>query len=978
MNVFRIGQRWISVNEMELGLGRVMEIEGRFVVIEFPASSEIRTYNKANAPLKRFILEKDDTASDEKGNKFNIAKVEVEEGLLRYFNEKGEILIEEDLNHRISVKRADLFDKMIQGQSHPLKHFLLREKLTQLNFKWLGSPVRGMIGPRVDLISHQYYISHRGSISSDLPRFMLSDEVGLGKTIEAGMIWHSLRTRQRITKTLVIVPESLKLQWVLEMLRRFNHFFTLVDLEYIQSLEPIGDDPMPNPFTTRNEMICTFEYLLEEPSLYHDLLEVDWDLVIVDEAHHLRAEDGEASPEFVIVSNIADKTKGLLFLTATPLQLDEESHFNRLRLLDPSRYQEYSQYQKEQSSYQTLVKDLNDFVDAQNEKNLTWESLDEAIPAESQIRPWLDNVSSDSLEAGEWVRRIVDALGTGSTIFRNTRKNISGFPQRILHAYPLEANPEYRNIVSMSVDKFLDDSLDFSINGMLGMELPEIWELDERVAWLENFLNIHKKEKILLICSDIEVVLNLAKILSKTIAAKDFVLFHEQMELLSRDRAATHFAHKDGARLLISSEIGSEGRNFQFASHLILFDLPLQATLLEQRIGRLDRIGQGNEVHIHVPYAKGSGLESLFVWYHEVFDAFQRPFMGSEFIYKKHQDSLLEAIIVPQLLPSFREEVIPTVKRDVEQLRIDIELGRDRLLEYNSFNKNLANELVNEVDEFDADDEFYDAIVQALEEFGVDVEEASLPRSLLLRSTPQLKVEIPGLFERSQAIANVSDSEALEDEFGNRSNDAMVVSLDRYEALNHDEVEFLSWEHPIAQGVFDLGMETEFGSVSIAGWQGAPEKQVLMQFNFIHEIPTASHWGISDLTAPKLIKVLVNATGKDYSAWLEKLSPDDFKPLALKPGASLEARVKQFATKGLEAAKKLAEDQSEQFMRQSLDQVSERLDKEYQRAQYLLSLKGKTRNSSLLKTMRSEGIERRRAVQNPQLRLDSVCLLVCV
>ena len=58
----------------------------------------------------------------------------------------------------------------------------------------------------------------------------------------------------------------------------------------------------------------------------------------------------------------------------------------------------------------------------------------------------------------------------------------------------------------MSVDKFLDDSLDFSINGMLGMELPEIWELDERVAWLENFLNIHKKEKILLICSDIEVV----------------------------------------------------------------------------------------------------------------------------------------------------------------------------------------------------------------------------------------------------------------------------------------------------------------------------------------------------------------------------------------------------------------------------------------------------------------------------------------
>ena len=71
-----------------------------------------------------------------------------------------------------------------------------------------------------------------------------------------------------------------------------------------------------------------------------------------------------------------------------------------------------------------------------------------------------------------------------------------------------------------------------------------------------------------------------------------FVMFHEDMSIMARDKAAANFSKPDGANLLIASEIGSEGRNFQFSHHLVLFDLPLDAALVEQRIGRLDRIGQ--------------------------------------------------------------------------------------------------------------------------------------------------------------------------------------------------------------------------------------------------------------------------------------------------------------------------------------------------------------------------------------------------
>ena len=93
--------------------------------------------------------------------------------------------------------------------------------------------------------------------------------------------------------------------------------------------------------------------------------------------------------------------------------------------------------------------------------------------------------------------------------------------------------------------------------------------------------------------------------------------------MLQRDRNAAWFAEEDGARLLICSEIGSEGRNFQFAHHLVLFDLPLNPELLEQRIGRLDRIGQQEEIHLHVPYLTRSPQEVLCRWYHEGLNAFE-------------------------------------------------------------------------------------------------------------------------------------------------------------------------------------------------------------------------------------------------------------------------------------------------------------------------------------------------------------------
>src|SRR5690606_38314233 len=129
-------------------------------------------------------------------------------------------------------------------------------------------------------------------------------------------------------------------------------------------------------------------------------------------------------------------------------------------------------------------------------------------------------------------------------------------------------------------------------------------------------LSENPDDKILLITARKADVFALQEVLP-TLTTALFASFHENLTMTTRDKNAAWFSRPDGARLLICSEIGSEGRNFQFAKHLVLFDLPEDPGVLEQRIGRLDRIGRKGDVRIHVPYVRGTSQEILFRWHHE-------------------------------------------------------------------------------------------------------------------------------------------------------------------------------------------------------------------------------------------------------------------------------------------------------------------------------------------------------------------------
>ncbi len=979
MSTFQIGQRYISEKEPELGVGRVQRIEFKNVTLEFPAVKQVRIYRSSGAPIKRYLLAVGENAKSEKGTGFTIEGIRMDGDLAIYLGRGGREMKESDLVSKASPRVSDIFSQLIRGANAENAEFLRRQTANEISCEWQRSKVRGMIGPRVNLIPHQYYLCHRACDSSALPRLMLSDEVGLGKTIEAGMIWHTLHATGRVVRTLVLVPESLKHQWMTEMMRRFNQVFTLVDEGFVRSFLESGQNENggdANPFNLANNVICTVEFVMSQPAVTQDFLNAEWDLTIVDEAHHLVCEDDFTSKEYLLVNTIASKTKGLLLLTGTPLQLQPESHFNRLKMLDPARFSDYGEYLKDEESYRKIARDLSK-LPVDSDAPMTWDDLNAALPKNSPIREWLKKENAREMSAGEWVRRIVDALGTGSVVFRNTRRSVGGFPKRELDAVELLPNAAYRALVKRAIAADSDNSFDIMVNGLLATKYKAAWAEDERIPWLFEFLDRHSEDKVLLICEHPAVVDALASVLDA--AGKSFVTFTEGMSILSRDKAAASFADSRGPMLMIASEIGSEGRNFQFSHDLILFDLPLDAALVEQRIGRLDRIGQAETIRIHVPYVKGSAQEVIFHWYDKGLDAFGAPLMSGGELFLKYTDSLISAMADPaHKLDEFMRNTIPLVQKDSENLRKNIEKGRDKLLEFNSRDPQVSKQITDEIRRIDADERLEDLMLDTLAASGVEIEKGYVPTSLVFRAGAQLEAgAIPGMPVRSTLSSMLSRS-GEEGEEAAEGAGVLMGTFDRNVAMVHDEISFLSVEHPLAQGVIDVATDSGKGRSACVIWENAGSKELMMQYNFVVEPTIPASWGLSSAVGPELIRVLIDSQGNDRSDLLPSMDSGKMRDANVPQKVPVVTeKLRYFASTGHALAKRIATLKMEEFAAVASQKVEERAEREYQRMNHLLSLRGKAQNNPVLDALRKNVSVRKKAAQSPQLRLDSIRLLVC-
>ncbi|WP_158885749.1 RNA polymerase-associated protein RapA [Rhodanobacter sp. L36] len=798
--MFVPGQRWISSAEPELGLGTVLRVEGRGVQILFAKAGVLRPYAIDSAPLLRAEFRAGQRVAG-KGIAFLVERVEIRDELLIYRGE-GRELEEGQLDDEQSVSQAD--DRLIGGRTDPVAQFELRLDGLRRRAAARRSPAWGLGAARIGLIPHQLRVAGIAAARRP-PRVLLADEVGLGKTIEAGMIIARQLATGRASRVLLLLPDTLVYQWFVELLRRFNLSFAIYDEERCEALEQSGDDT--NPFEDEQLVIADFSFLENSPKHAQQLLDAPWDLLVVDEAHHLAWSPETVSPRYAMVERLANKIPGVVLLTATPEQLGRSGHFARLRLLDPQRYHDLDGYLAESDTYQTLSKIADRLLDGEALNDDQRATLAEAFRGDETLTAQLAE-STKPANARELLAALIDRHGTGRAMFRNRRAGIGGFPKRL---------PEWHLIDAGKLGEGTRQSLlgEFHADIQQPPALIEVdYSADPRVDALIELLDAHPQDKFLLICRSQAKVLALEETL-RTKSGVGVARFHEGLGIVQRDRNAAYFAQPDGARLLLCSEIGSEGRNFQFAHRLVLWDLPLDPDLLEQRIGRLDRIGQKHDISIHIVAVADSAQHVLARWYDEGVDAFRMsPADGRELL-RRFGEPLARLADEHSRGDDNRDQELDVLLAETrsshEQMAQLISAGRDHLLELAASRDLHADELQQAFSRED-NDPSRDAFVQRLlEAFGIHPEE--LGGKVLLLDPQYLSTDaLPGFAEGPQS-----------------------VTFDRDVALAREDLPLLRLDHPLVAGAMDLALSGEQGNAAFMVDDVLPARTALLQSVYVLE-----------------------------------------------------------------------------------------------------------------------------------------------
>jgi SNF2 family DNA or RNA helicase len=420
---------------------------------------------------------------------------------------------------------------------------------------------------------------------------LLCDEVGLGKTIEAGLIFAELRLRGLIRSALVLVPPSLIEQWQGEMRRKFS-------LDLVSHDDPAFKERGADAWTGFDFIIASIHTAKREPHR-SAILARPWDLVIVDEAHHLRNRNTQA---WRLVSEL--RKQYALLLTATPVQNNLEELFNLVTLLEPGLLRTARQFSRH-------------FIDRKDK--LTPRHVDELhnLLAEVMVRNRRSTVGlqftrrwarTERVTPAEPERALYDAVAAFTRQHLKASKARGGLTRMAVLALQMALGSSAAAAAG-TLGRLCETP------GLARGDQDTLADLAERAALQDDSAKVERLLKILGEFPDKMVIFTqfratlemLQRRLSQ--AGHDVVVFHGGLTRLGKEAAINAF--RGPARLLLCTESGSEGRNLQFAHGICNFDLPWNPMRIEQRIGRLSRIGQTRDIYVYNLVAAGTAEEAV-------------------------------------------------------------------------------------------------------------------------------------------------------------------------------------------------------------------------------------------------------------------------------------------------------------------------------------------------------------------------------
>ncbi len=672
----------------------------------------------------------------------------------------------------LDLPAGGLLDRLASGDAGPASAFALRTRVVRLEALRRADGLGALLSSRVHVLPHQ--VGAAGRILADRsPRFVLADEVGLGKTIEAGLVFAGLRQLGLAERVLVVVPEHLAFQWMAELFHKFNALFTLLGPDRIASLggpeAALGQARLA---------ILSHEQLAGDPAVAAAAAAQSFDLVIVDEAHHL-----DDDLLFEAVAPVARASFGLLLLTATPVRLDPKEYFRLLSLVEtvPTRtLPAFLARLEAHEAYAAVARDL-----------LAGGKVDEALTRLHELAPDDDAFAPSGKRKAPsraaLLEYLADRHGLSARLVRNRRVKVGAFTRRVLRREDvpeggkIEAAAALCGRLARAGEKVL----------VLGHDVDRLRELQGRIAATERL---------------------------------EALLYDDAASLEARDRLVARFRDREGPMLLLSGESGGEGRNFQFASHLVCLDLPDSPLTLEQRIGRLDRLGQARPVEIHVLPEPG---EEAFLadLYEKEIGIFDEPVGGLDTVLATVPDELAElrGKRTEKARQAFRRAIAARV---AEGRRAQHE-GYDPLLDVRSASLPELHALVSaafarmgedppeEGEEVGAslstlsrwlEEELEDLVVDAGRRVGMDVDtdENVHPFEVAFTFGSGMRIEaLPGM--------EIPDEERT-----------ILGSFWRETAVVREELEWFATGHRLAEALLELARDGEGGRTAFLQSRAAP------------------------------------------------------------------------------------------------------------------------------------------------------------
>jgi ATP-dependent helicase HepA len=827
MSAFIQGMKVRYLPQPEWGVGHLVSIEegGARAVVQFPGreNGEALTVSTRGGALVHASLEAGLVIKTFKGRQgVVIREEEGARGLKRYaikFDDGKEDEYPET-EFRALPPKPDLLSMMKEGRVADAKNFLLRRSALQLDDERRNDALGALLASRVMVKPHQVGVVQR-VLSAHKPRFVLADEVGLGKTIEAGMIFSALRLAGLARRVLVVAPSHLTVQWLVELFHKFNHLFTLMDTErYEQSLD---EQPTVSPWSRFNFVVTSLELLQRSEQYRKEASDpsAHWDLVIIDEAHHLK---GEKAYEAAL--GLAKNSFGLLLLTATPMQLDPAEYQALLSLIDPFTAPTVKEFEARLARQEELSNALRSLMQGKSTRSSV-KDLAKKFPQDEALQ--------DIEDPDEMLLHLAETYSLSENLIRNRRAIVGGFSARKLHVHDvvlpkeeLEARDaalaalakagSVRGAALSNLVRRLESSpaaFNSAVRdnkALMGQKLA----LPDRDAKFAAFVKVLRwiwskepRAKVLVFTEARDTLEMLqSKLRGEQLEA---LAYHGELALAERDRQVARFRDPEGPKVLLSTEVGGEGRNFQFAHHLVNYDLPWSPSTMEQRIGRLDRIGQTQSVDIHVFDAPGTFSADVLAVLRDAVGVFGETVGGLDAVLEEVEPRLTELVLEDA---KDRAAYVKDLSAKVKAAREQVKRAYDPLLDLRSFDKQEVKELVQRAQErggMDGDED--EPLDDGLWAIARDLDERLEETITELADRIGIKVDQDqevDAFQCAFHFGHALNVEALPG-FDITEERTVLGTFWRDTAVEQEEIEYFATGHPMIEALFGFLRDGPYG-----------------------------------------------------------------------------------------------------------------------------------------------------------------------